>query len=138
MQHKSQYLALLKENDAHNNLLVLQLLISQQKWSTEKALQWILEHFVSSLEQISTISFYFGNVGLALVSSQSRLMDEKQLILGHTYRIIIRYYLILDKKKTLLYKTDYLEQESKLLAAYHHHLLENIKQIIPVLIQNFN
>lgn len=138
MQQIEKYHALLSNNNAEDNLLAFYLLMSQQAWSSEQALSWILHFFVESLDRVQEeCCFNFGTVSLSFKVTQSKIDDQLLLREEALYRIILMSYLIKNNQRTLLHKIDYLENESQLLSTYQSYILNSLPQILPTFSQIF-
>jgi hypothetical protein len=137
MKHKQQYKALLIQNSAANNLLVLNLLQSQEKWSKAKALNWIFQELIPDFENLQQErSFYFGNTGLSFIFHHAILKDSVFIAkystsnTEHLYKAVLICRIIKQKESKLLHKIDYIEDDSNLLDKYKQYLLEHLEQIL--------
>lgn len=137
MEHEQQYKELLTQNSAENNLLVLNLLQSQENLSKQKALNWIFQWIIPNLKELQQEQFfYFGTVGLSFIFHHITLKeipplkipDDKMVYSLHKAVLICRIQK--QKQSKILYKIDYIEEASNLLEKYKQYLLEHLEQIV--------
>lgn len=135
MEHQQQYKALLAENHATNNLLVVNLLQSQESWSKEKALLWIFQELIPNFQTLEQERlFFFGNVGLSFIFHHAALKDSTTISkvsnTEHLHQAVLICRLQNTKQSKVLYKIDYIEDVSNLLSTYKQYLLEHLEQIV--------
>jgi hypothetical protein len=135
MQHEQQYKELLAKNSAANNLLVLNLLQSQENWSKQKALVWVFQALIPTFQTLEQERlYYFGNTGLSFIFHHAELKDTVSI--QHTSNANQLYEAVLicrsqnQKQSKLLYKIDYIEDAPYLLKKYKQHLLEHLEEIV--------
>jgi len=137
MEHQQQYKELLANNNATNNLLVLNLLQSQENWSKEEALIWIFQTVIPTFQTLPQEHlFYFGRVSLSFIFHHAILNDSlptsnpKNLETDHLYKAVLMCRAQNQTQSKLLYKIAYIEEASNLLEMYKQYLLEHLEQII--------
>ncbi len=136
MKYEQHYKRLLASNNAANNLLVLNLLQGQENWSKSKALTWILNLFITDLQELQQERFlYFGSTGLSFIFHHTILTDFPPLAVSNDttpslYKAILICRMHSQKQSKILYKIDYIEDISNLLDKYKQHLLEHLELII--------
>ena len=137
MEHEQQYKDLLAKNSAANNLLVLNLLQSQENWSKENALIWIFQTLIPNFKTLQQERlFYFGNTGLSFIFHHAVLQDSVPLSkpsasnTENWYKAILISRIQKPKQTKVLHKIDYIEAASNLLSKYKQYLLEHLKQIV--------
>jgi len=137
MEHQQQYRDLLAKNNAANNLLVLNLLQSQENWSKEKALIWIFQALIPTFKTLQQERlFYFGNTGLSFIFHHAVLQDStpiSKFSASNTedwYKAVLISRVQKPKQTKVLHKIDYIGDASNLLGKYKQYLLEHLEQII--------
>lgn len=137
MKHEQQYKELLIQNSAENNLLVLNLLQSQENLSKQKALNWMFQWIIPNIKGLEQEQFfYFGTVGLSFIFHYSILNDDPNRRMSNNSALSSLHQAVLicriqkQKKSKVLYKIDYIEESSNLLDKYKQHLLEHLEQIV--------
>jgi hypothetical protein len=137
MEHKQQYRQLLAKNSAANNLLVFNLLQSQERWSKEDALIWVFKELIPNFQTIQQERlFYFGEIGLSFIFHHAILNDSTSISQSpvsnkeHLYKAVLICRIQTQKQSKLLCKIDYIEDASNLLSKYKQHLLEHLEQIV--------
>lgn len=135
MEYQQQYRALLAKNNAANNLLVLNLLQSQENWSKENALVWIFRELIPKFQTLQQERlFYFGSIGLSFIFHHALLEEEalRSNISNQDYlhKAVLICCIQYPKQSKVLYKIDYIEEASNLLEKYKQHLLEYLEQIV--------
>lgn len=137
MEHKQQYKALLATNDAANNLLVLNLLQSQENWSKKEALIWIFQELIPNFNDLKQERlFYFGPTGLSCIFHHAILNDPASISkptssnTENLYKAVLICRVQSQKQSKMLHKIDYIEEGSNLLSKYKQYLLENLDPII--------
>lgn len=137
MEHKQQYIDLLIKNNSANNLLVFNLLQSQENWSKEKALLWIFRELIPDFKTLEQERlFYFGNTGLSFIFHHAILKDSiskskfSASNTEHLYKAVLICRVQSQKESKLLYKIDYIEEAAALLNKYKEYLLEHLEQIV--------
>lgn len=137
MEHEQQYKDFLAKNSAANNLLVLNLLQSQENWSKEKALIWIFQTLIPTFKTLQQERlFYFGNTGLSFIFHHAILQDSAPIsksAVSNTeewYKAVLISRIQKQKQTKILYKIDYIEEASKLQSKYKQYLMEHLEQII--------
>lgn len=137
MEHEQQYKDFLAKNSAANNLLVLNLLQSQENWSKEKALIWIFQTLIPSFKTLQQERlFYFGNTGLSFIFHHAILQDSVPISKPSAsnaeewYKAVLISRIQKPKQTKVLHKIDYIEEASKLQSKYKQYLLEHLEQII--------
>lgn len=137
MEHKQQYKELLAKNNAANNLLVFNLLQSQENWSKKRALIWIFQELIPNFQGLQQERlFYFGDTGLSFIFHHAILNDSASIDKSSVsdkedlYKAVLICRIQSQKQSKLLYKIDYIEDASNLLSKYKQHLLEHLEQIV--------
>ncbi len=137
MEHKQQYKELLAKNNAANNLLVFNLLQSQENWSKKRALIWIFSELIPNFQGLQQERlFYFGDTGLSFIFHHAILNDSASIAKSSVsdkedlYKAVLICRIQSQKQSKLLYKIDYIEDASNLLSKYKQHLLEHLEQIV--------
>ena len=137
MKYKQQYIDLLLKNNSANNLLVLNLLQSQENYSKVQALVWIFQELIPNFKTLQQErSFYFGETGLSFIFHHAILKDSALISkpsasnTEHLYKAVLISRILNQKESKLLHKIDYIEDDSNLLVKYKEYLLEHLEQII--------
>ena len=141
MEYKQQYKALLAKNNAANNLLVLNLIQSQENWSKKKALIWIFQELIPNFQNLQQERlFYFGNTGLSFIFHHAILNDSAPIskpTASNTedlYKAILICRIQSQQQSTILHKIEYIEESAALLSKYKQYLLEHLESIISTFI----
>lgn len=135
MQHQQQYKELLANNNAANNLLVLNLLQSQENLSKQDALLWIFQMLIPTFQSLEQERFYyFGPIGLSFIFHHAELKEAASI--KHISNTNQLYEAVLicrsqnQKQSKLLYKINYIEDAPNLLKKYKQQLLEHLEEIV--------